>query len=83
VDTCPLAGEVVGCLEPEKAAASEALWLLPIPETVSFCVHTLTCADYFSEESRNPETNLKKGKMYTDNSKYGCTKQEVVARNWK
>ena len=38
---------MVRCLEPEKGAASEALWLPPVPEAVSFCVHTLTCADYF------------------------------------
>jgi hypothetical protein len=28
---------VPGCLEPEKGAASEALWLPPVPEAVSFC----------------------------------------------
>jgi hypothetical protein len=37
LDTSPLAGKVLRCLEPEKGAASEALWLLPVPETVSFC----------------------------------------------
>ena len=37
VDTSPLAGKVPGCLEPEKVSASEALWLLPVPEAVSFC----------------------------------------------
>jgi hypothetical protein len=37
VDTYPLAGMVPGCLEPEKGAASEALWLPPVPEAVSFC----------------------------------------------
>jgi len=37
VDTYPLAGKVPGCLEPEKGAASEALWLLPVPDVVSFC----------------------------------------------
>ena len=35
-DTSPLAGKVPGCLEPEKVAASEALWLPPVPEAVSF-----------------------------------------------
>ena len=45
MDTCPLARKVAGCLGPEKGAASEALWLPPVPEAVSFCVHTLTCAD--------------------------------------
>jgi hypothetical protein len=38
VDTCPLAGKVARCLEPENGATSEALWLLPVPEAVSFCV---------------------------------------------
>jgi hypothetical protein len=38
---------VAGCLEPEKGAAPEDLWLPPIPEAVRFCVHTLPCADYF------------------------------------
>jgi hypothetical protein len=28
---------VLGCLEPEKGAASKALWLPPVPEAVSFC----------------------------------------------
>jgi hypothetical protein len=37
-DNCPLAGRVAGCLDPEKGAASEALWLLPVPEAVSFCL---------------------------------------------
>jgi hypothetical protein len=36
-DISPLAGKVPGCLEPEKGATSEALWLLPVPEAVSFC----------------------------------------------
>jgi hypothetical protein len=55
VNNCTLAGQVIGCLEPEKGAASEALWLPPVPEAVSFCVHTLTCADYFSVESQNQD----------------------------
>jgi hypothetical protein len=37
VDTYPPAGKVPGCLEPKKGAASEALWLPPVPEAVSFC----------------------------------------------
>ena len=37
VDTFPLAGKVAGCLEPETGSAPEAVWLLPIPEAVSFC----------------------------------------------
>jgi hypothetical protein len=36
-DTSSLAGKVRGCLEPETGSASEALWLLPVPEAVSFC----------------------------------------------
>ena len=36
-DTSPMAGMVPGCLEPEMGPAPEALWLLPVPETVSFC----------------------------------------------
>ena len=28
---------MAGCLEPEKGAASEALWLQLVPEAVSFC----------------------------------------------
>jgi hypothetical protein len=35
--TFPLAGKVPGCLDPEMRSASEALWLPPVPETVSFC----------------------------------------------
>jgi hypothetical protein len=36
-DTSPLAGKVPGCLEPKTRSAPEALWLLPVPEAVSFC----------------------------------------------
>ena len=36
-DTSPLAGKVSGCLEPKTGSASEALWLLPVPEAISFC----------------------------------------------
>jgi hypothetical protein len=36
-DTSPLAGKVPGFLELETWSASEALWLLPDPEAVSFC----------------------------------------------
>ena len=43
-DTYPLAGMVPGCLEPKKGAASEALWLLRVPEAVSFCSpHSYLC----------------------------------------
>jgi hypothetical protein len=37
VDTSPLTGKVPSCLETEKGAAFEALWLPPVPEAVSFC----------------------------------------------
>ena len=37
VDTSPLAGKVPGCLEPKTRFASEALWVLPVPEAVSLC----------------------------------------------
>jgi hypothetical protein len=55
-DTCPLAGRVAGCLEPEKGAASEALWLPPITEAVSFCgTHSHLCrlssADSWNQDS--------------------------------
>ena len=36
-DTSPLAGKVPGYLEPETGSASEAVWLLPVSEAVSFC----------------------------------------------
>jgi hypothetical protein len=29
--------KVAGCLEPENGAASEALWLSPVPEAASLC----------------------------------------------
>ena len=35
-NTTPLAGKVPGCVEPETVSASEALWLQPVPEAVSF-----------------------------------------------
>jgi hypothetical protein len=44
VDITPLAGKVPGCLEPEMGAALKALWLLPVPEVVSFCsLHSHLC----------------------------------------
>jgi hypothetical protein len=50
VDTSALAGKVPGCLEPEMGSASEGLWLLPVPEAVSFCsphshLHRLVSAE--------------------------------------
>jgi hypothetical protein len=35
-DASPLAGKVPGCLEHKKGSATEVLWLLPVPESVSF-----------------------------------------------
>jgi hypothetical protein len=52
VDTYPLAGKVPGCLEPEKGIASEALWLLPVPEAVSFCSLNSHLCRIVSVESR-------------------------------
>jgi hypothetical protein len=37
LDTSPLAGKVLGCLDPEMGCASEAVLILPVPEAVSFC----------------------------------------------
>lgn len=37
VGTFPQAGKVPGCLEPETRCAPEVVWLLPVPEVVSFC----------------------------------------------
>jgi hypothetical protein len=43
-NTTPLAGKVPGCLEPETVSASEALWLQPVPESVTFCIpHSNLC----------------------------------------
>jgi hypothetical protein len=36
-DTSPLAGKVPRCLEPKTGSASEALWLLPVPELLDLC----------------------------------------------
>ena len=51
----PLSGKVSGCLEPEKGPASEALWLPPVPEAVSFCSpHSHLCRILLLE-SRNQD----------------------------
>ena len=53
--TSPLAGKVPRCLEPETGSASEAVWLLPVPEAVSFCSpHSLLCR-LVSEGSGNQD----------------------------
>jgi hypothetical protein len=55
VDPYPLPEKVVGYLGPEKGAALEALWLLPLPEAVSFCIlHSHLCR-ILSAESRNQD----------------------------
>ena len=44
MDTSSLAGKVPEHLEPAIGSASEALWLLPIPEAVIFCSpHSYLC----------------------------------------
>jgi hypothetical protein len=57
VDTYSLAGKVPGCLEPKKGAASEALWLLPVPEAVSFCSSHSHLCTLASVESRNQDVS--------------------------
>ena len=52
-DTYPLAGKVPRYLEPEKGAASEALWLMPVPEDVSFCSPHSHLYRLYLQESRN------------------------------
>jgi len=46
------AGKVPGCLEQETGSSPEAMWLLPVPEAVSFCSpHSHLCR-LVSEGSR-------------------------------
>jgi hypothetical protein len=48
-----LARKVAGCLEPKNGAASEALWLSPVPETAGLCIpHPHPCS-LPSAESRS------------------------------
>jgi hypothetical protein len=54
-DTRPLAGWVAGCLEPEKGATSEALWLLPIPEAASLRSPHFHLCRLLSVESQNQD----------------------------
>jgi hypothetical protein len=64
VDTYPLVGKVPGCLEPEKGAASEALWLPPIYEAVSFCSpHSHLCR-VVSVESGIQDVSHKSGHKF-------------------
>jgi hypothetical protein len=58
VDTYPLAGKVPGWLEPETCSAPEALWLLPVPEAVSFCSPHSPLSRVVLVESRNPSSGL-------------------------
>jgi hypothetical protein len=55
VDTCPLAEKVVGCQEPKKAAASDALWFLPVQEAFSFCSANCHLCRLLFVESRNQD----------------------------
>jgi hypothetical protein len=55
VDTYPLARNVPGCLEPEKGTGSEALWLLPVLESVSFCCPHYHLCRLLSAESWNQD----------------------------
>jgi hypothetical protein len=55
VDNYPLAGKVPECLEPERGAPLEALWLLPVSDAVSFCnAHSHLCR-LLSVESQNQD----------------------------
>ena len=53
LDTSPLAGKVPGWLELKMRSVSEALWLLPFPEAVSFCCPHSHLHRLVSEGSRN------------------------------
>ena len=57
VDTSPLAGKVPRCLEPEMGSTSEAVWLLPVPDAVSFFnLHSHLCR-LVSEGSGNQDVS--------------------------
>jgi hypothetical protein len=54
-EACPLAKKVARCLEPKNGTASEALWLLPVPDAVTFCSpHSHLCRLLWVE-SQNQE----------------------------
>jgi hypothetical protein len=82
MDTFPLAGKLARCLEREKGSASISLWLLPVPETVSFCSpHSHLCR-LVLVESRNQDFSQRcSGKALLDTSPLaskvpGCLKSE-------
>jgi hypothetical protein len=54
-DTSPLAGKVPECLEPKIRSASEALWLQPVPEAVSFYCSQSHLHQLVSAESGNQD----------------------------
>jgi hypothetical protein len=60
-DTSPLAGKVPACLEPEMGPALEAVWLLPVPEAVSFCSPHSHLYSLVSEGSENPDGSPRRG----------------------
>ena len=62
-DTYPLAGKVPGCLELKKEAASEALWLTPVPEAVSFySLHSYLCRLLLVESRKQDVSQRSSGK---------------------
>jgi hypothetical protein len=54
-DTSSLAGKVPRCLEPETGSAPEAVWLLSVPEAVSFCSSHSHLSRLVSEGSGNQD----------------------------
>jgi hypothetical protein len=54
-DTSSLAGKVPEYLEPEMWSASEAPWLLPVPEAVRFCSPYSHLGRLVSAESQNED----------------------------
>jgi hypothetical protein len=63
-DTSPLARKVPRCLEPETGTVSEALWLPPDPENISFCSpHSHLCR-LVLVESWNQDVSCRKISFY-------------------
>jgi hypothetical protein len=60
VDTYPLAGKLLWCLEPEKGAASETRWIPPVPEAVSFCSPHSHLYRVVSVESGNQDVSRRR-----------------------